>query len=77
MHPKLRSISSREVERILRRNGFKLERSRGSHRQYIGFVNGQKRRVTVIADQESFTVRTLSSMIRQSGLTEDEWICSM
>jgi len=43
MHPRLRGISSKEVERILRRNGFELSRSRGDHLQFGGFIQGQKR----------------------------------
>lgn len=77
MHPKLRSISSKEVERILRKHGFTMVRSRGSHRQFVGFIHGRKRRVTVVADQKSFKPKTLNSMIRQSGFTEDEWINSI
>ena len=64
---------SREVENFLRSHGFKFARQKGSHRQYVGFVGGKKRRVTVIVGQKSFAPKTWKSMIRQSGLSEEKW----
>lgn len=77
MHPKLLSLTSNEVERILKRSGFYLSRIKGSHQQFVGHVRDQKRRVTVISNQKQFTPKTLASMISQSGLTEDEWLASI
>ena len=77
MHPKLLSLSSREVEKILRKNSFLLTRSKGSHQQYVGFIRNQKRRVTVISHQKNNTLKTMASMINQSGLTEEEWLASI
>ena len=66
-------LSSRDIEKILKAHGFVLSRQRGSHQQFVGFIYGQKRRVTVIAHQKSFAPGTLKSMIRQSGLREEEF----
>ena len=66
-------LSSKDIEKILKLHGFVLSRQKGSHQQFVGFVGGQKRRVTVIANQKSFAPGTLKSMIRQSGLSEGEF----
>lgn len=55
---------------ILEENGFELDRTSGSHRQYQGFVDGHRRLVTVAAHRLGADIkpRNLASMIRQSGL---------
>ena len=71
--PGFRKLSSKDVEKILRKNGFELVSQKGSHKQFKGVVNGRKRRVTVLAGRKNFHPKTLKSMIRQSGLTEEEF----
>ncbi len=66
--------SSKDVESFLKSRGFKLTRQKGSHKQFVGYVGGVKRRVTVIANQKYFTPKTMKSMIEQSGLSKEEWI---
>ena len=56
------------------KQGFKFVSQKGSHRQFKGVVKGRKRRVTVLADRKSFHPKTLKSMIRQSGLREEEFL---
>ena len=68
------TLSSKDIKRILERHGFVLSRQRGSHQQFVGLVHGKKHRVTVIANQKSFAPGTLRSMIRQSGLSENEFV---
>jgi predicted RNA binding protein YcfA (HicA-like mRNA interferase family) len=60
----------RDLIRILEDHGFQLARQRGSHRTYMGRIDGQVRIVLVACHRESDDVKpgTLSSMIRQSGL---------
>jgi predicted RNA binding protein YcfA (HicA-like mRNA interferase family) len=67
------TLSSKDIEKILHKHGFVLSRQKGSHQQFVGFIHGKKRRVTVIANQKSFAPGTLKSMIRQSGLFEEEF----
>lgn len=67
------SPSSDEVEKFLLKNGFKFLRQTGSHKRYWGTVNGEKRHVTVTANQRNFDPGTLASMIRQSDLTKTVW----
>lgn len=64
----LNPLPSREVERILKRNGFDFVREKKGHRQFVGYVQGEKRRVTVPANKKEIPKRTLASIIRQSGL---------
>lgn len=40
---RLLSLSSEDVERILKKNNFKLSRQRGSHQQFVGYVKGKKK----------------------------------
>jgi len=72
--PKYRKLSSKDVEKILIKQGFKFVSQKGSHRQFKGVVKGRKRRVTVLADRKSFHPKTLKSMIRQSGLREEVFL---
>ena len=65
--------SSKDIEKVLKRHGFVLSRQKGSHQQFVGVIRGEKRRITVVANQKSFAPGTLKSMIRQSGLAEEEF----
>ncbi len=60
----------RDFVSILETHGFRLDRQRGSHKQFKGTVGGHARLVTVDYDQpgEDVPKRNLASMIRQSGL---------
>lgn len=59
----------RDVVRILEGHGFRRKRWKGSHRQFEGVVNGQRRLVTVAGKEGEDVARpTLASIMRQSGL---------
>lgn len=62
-------MTFRRFIQIIVRNGFSLDRQRGSHRVYKGAVRG-KVRLVVAFHRESDEIKpgTLASMIRQSGL---------
>jgi predicted RNA binding protein YcfA (HicA-like mRNA interferase family) len=64
------NITSKEVEKVLRRYGFEFAGQKGSHKQFKGTINGVKRRVTVLDNKNDFDIKTFQSMIRQSGLEE-------
>lgn len=74
---RLLSLSSKDVEKILKKNNFTLNRIKGIHLQFAGYIKNVKRRVTVIANQKNFAPITLDSMIIQSGLNEQEWLDSI
>jgi len=59
MHHRLLALKSTEVQRILKRNGFKLTRTKGSHQQFQGVIEGRRKRVTVIANQKRFNPKQL------------------
>lgn len=71
--PKWPSLSSREIEKILKKNSFVFTHQKGSHQYWTGFINGKKRRATLLANQKDFCQDTMKSIIRQSGLTEEEF----
>lgn len=60
----------RDVERLLLDNGFELIRQQGSHRQFLGIVDGKKRLVSLAYHSRIEDIRrgTLASIVRQSGL---------
>jgi predicted RNA binding protein YcfA (HicA-like mRNA interferase family) len=66
----VRTLKFREVIAILVAHGFREARTKGSHAQYKAVIEAQPRTVTVQTNHPSDTVdpRTLSSIIRQSGL---------
>jgi predicted RNA binding protein YcfA (HicA-like mRNA interferase family) len=63
-------VKFRRFIEILRDHDFKPDRSKGSHHQYEGYVDGKRYIVTLAFshDGEEISKRNLSSMIRQSGL---------
>ena len=66
-------MNYRDFIRILDKHGFELHRQRGtSHRVYKAVVAGEVRLVVVACHRESDDIKpgTLSSMIRQSGLSK-------
>lgn len=60
----------RDFVSIISANGFTLDRIEGSHRAFVGVVDGKRRVVTVSYHRASDDIKkgTLASMIRQSGL---------
>lgn len=59
----------REVMRVLHDNGFRQVRQNGSHRQFEGFVNDQRKLVTVAGKQsDNIKAGTLAAIRQQSGL---------
>jgi predicted RNA binding protein YcfA (HicA-like mRNA interferase family) len=64
-----------DVERFLRSHGFALHHTRGSHYYYRGFAGGQLR-MTHVQYHGSTAIhqKTLGSIIKQSGIPEEEWL---
>jgi len=63
------AMKVREVVRLLERNGWRLDRQRGSHRQ---FRHPSKPGTVTIAGKPSDELKagTLASIFRQAGMTE-------
>ena len=68
--PKLPVVKPKEVIRALERAGFIFERQKGSHRLY----NKEAHSVTVAYHNKSIKPKTLSHIIKQSGLGLEDFI---
>ena len=70
--PKLPRITAREAERAIMRDGWYVDSSRGSHRQYR---HPSKGGYVTIAHHRGVTldVKTLKSTIDQAGLTVEQF----
>jgi predicted RNA binding protein YcfA (HicA-like mRNA interferase family) len=64
-------LKVREVIRLLEKDGWRLHRTRGSHRQYKHPV---KKGVVTIAGKPNDTLhpKTLKSILRQAQIDEDD-----
>ena len=67
--PELRGFSGREVIKILQRLGFKLMCVQGSH------ANLQKgKKGCIVPLHRELSIGTMKSILRQAGLTVDEFL---
>ena len=64
--------STAEVTAALERIGIRFLRQRGSHLRYQGTFRGREQNVTLVAGQRQIPPRTLSSILKQAGLTAEE-----
>ncbi|MCD4687304.1 MAG: type II toxin-antitoxin system HicA family toxin [Anaerolineae bacterium] len=70
--PKLPSVRSREVIAALKKAGWTEQRQMGSHRHMKHSERGG--RVTIPVHSKSLAKGTLRNIIRQAGLTVDEFL---
>ena len=65
-------LTAKEVEAVLKRNGFTLARSAGSH---FHWVNRESRKLITVPHHGNVKLQqgTLKSIVRQSGLSEREF----
>ena len=73
MPKKYPTLNPQEVRAILRARAFVLANQMGSHEQWAGQWGGMPRIVTVDAHHQDFSTEILKSMIRQSGMTRDDF----
>ncbi len=69
--PRLPRVPGRRVARALERGGFELVRIRGDHAYYTHPSTG--RNATVALTNKVLPVGTLANILRQAGLTADEF----
>jgi len=69
MH-KLPSLTSQKVIKILKRKGFVLDRSKGSHRVY--YHSQSKRRVIISYHKKDLPKGTLMEILKQAGISKEE-----
>ena len=70
---KLPVVSGRETIRALERAGFYLARQEGSHNTLVHLQRRRRTTVTVHGN-EDLPVGTLRTILRQAGLTVDEFV---
>lgn len=70
--PKLPSLTSSDVIRILEKKGFVLDRIKGSH--HIYFHSRLNRRVVVPFHKRDLPKGTLHEILKQAGITNEEVI---
>ena len=68
-------LTFKEVVSFLKENGFTLHHTRGSHHYFKGFKGGRIRTTHIqYHGSSSIHPKTLSSVIQQSGISEEEWL---
>ena len=68
--PKLPSLPSEKVIKVLKRKGFVLDRVKGSHHVY--YHPETKRRVVVPFHKRDLPKGTLLEILKQAGITKEE-----
>ncbi len=68
--PKLPALTPQKIIRILEKNGFILDRIKGSHHIYYNPVT--KRRVVVPLHRKTLPKGTLMEILKQAGISKDE-----
>lgn len=71
MAPRLPTCKPRDVEKILLRLGFFIDRQAGSHRIFLHAATG--RRVTVPMHNRDLTTPTRNSIVDQIGVTREQF----
>lgn len=71
--PKLGRFSGKEVCKILKRNGFTKIRQTGDHIVMQLNENG-KTTTAIVPDHKEIKIGTLNSIIRQSGLSKNQFM---
>ena len=71
-YTKLRGVTARAMIRALRRDGFELDRQKGSHQQYRHPEDGRRVTVSVHGAGDTFKVKTLKAMIELQARWDEE-----
>ena len=66
MPKKYPTLEHREIIDILLALGFHYDSTDGSHEQYEGIVDGEKRKVTVVTNIKTFDERDIKSFVSQA-----------
>lgn len=73
---RLRALPGRDVLAALRKAGFvdAPKRGKGSHAALVRFDDDGRKHLVIVPDSDPIPVGTLSAIIKQAGLTRDEFI---
>jgi Predicted periplasmic or secreted lipoprotein len=66
-------IRPKRIRAVLVNHSFSLKRTKGDHEQWEGVVNGERKIVTVPNYSELKDPDLIKSIIRQSGLSRDDF----
>lgn len=65
----------KDIVDFLKEHDFRLTHTRGSHFYYVDHASGQTCQTHIqFHGQKSIHPRTLKSVIRQSGIAQEEWL---
>jgi len=64
------SLTPKELARILSKNGFNLDRVKGSHQVWLNKKDGK--RVVVPMHKKDLPIGTLHAILRQAGIDKNE-----
>ncbi len=71
----LNNWSFSDVKHFLSERGFRLNHVEGSHYFYVGGYKGVVRNVAVpFHGSRAIHPKTLKSIVRQSGIPQEEWV---
>lgn len=68
--PKFPSLKAKEVEKVLEKTGFIFARQNGSHKIYLK----NKIYITLPWHNKDMRIGTIKAIIKQSGLTAEEFL---
>ena len=68
--PKLGTLKSKEVIKILESNGFRLRRSKGSH--FVFYHPENKKIIVVPFHAKDLPKGTLASILKQAGISQNK-----
>ena len=71
--PKLPILSAREILKILRAEGFEIVGRKGSHIR-LKRKKPSPTRIVIVPDYKEIPIGTLRSIIRQSGISIEEFL---
>ena len=68
--PKLPALTPREVIKVLEKNGFELDRVKGSH--HIYYHAETRKRIVVPVHKRDLPKGTLLEILKQAGITREQ-----
>ena len=71
---RLPSINARQVIRTLEKAGFEIVRTSGSHRRLVHNTDPKRQTTVALHKGKDMPRGTLESILKQAGLTHDEFV---
>lgn len=73
---RLPSLSSQQIIRVLRKNGFveAPDRGKGSHRAFVKIDSSARTRLVIVPHGKDIPRGTLLAILEQAGLSREEFL---